>query len=118
MEDVSAGRDAVTALADRVSALAGAEVDLERPNDPAHGDYATNVALRLAGARRLPPREIAGELAARVAELPEVERAEVAGPGFLNLWLDDGWFGEALAGIGPEYGAGSARVRERILVEL
>ena len=74
-------------MARALGELAGTEVELDRPSDPAHGEYATNVALRLAGARRRPPREIAEELAARAAELPEVERAEVAGPGFLNLWL-------------------------------
>ena len=46
-------------------------------------------------------REVAEDLAARALELPEVERAEVAGPGFLNLWVTDAFLGEMLAEIGP-----------------
>ncbi len=96
-------------------------MELERPAEVAHGDYATNVALRLAGSRRQPPRAIAEELAARALELPEIERAEVAGPGFVNLWVGPAWYGDALADVlvaGDRYGAGSATESERIQVEL
>ncbi len=78
---------ALTRLGTALADAAGADVDLERPSDAAHGDYATNVALQLAAGRRRPPREIAAELVARALELPAVERAEVAGPGFVNLWV-------------------------------
>ena len=67
--------NAVARLADKLAEAAGAPVELERPSDAAHGDYATNVALRLAPTRRRPPREVAAELASAAAELPEVERA-------------------------------------------
>ncbi|HEY6068599.1 MAG TPA: hypothetical protein VIU81_07870, partial [Gaiellaceae bacterium] len=76
---------AVDRLAARLSELAGATVELERPNDPAHGDFATNVALRTAPTFKRPPRELASELADRALGLEEVDRAEVAGPGFLNI---------------------------------
>jgi arginyl-tRNA synthetase len=113
--------DAVTRLAERLSELAGAPVELERPNDPEHGDYATNVALRLAPTRQRPPRELAEEIAAAAAGLDDVERAEVAGPGFVNLWLAPAWFegalGEMLA-AGRDYGAGWAEQRERVQVEM
>ncbi len=105
-------------LAGRLSELAGAPVELERPQDPAHGDYATNVALQSAARHRRPPRELAAELAERAVALEEVERAEVAGPGFLNLWLTTAWLGEALAEVGPDYGSGSAERRERVQVEM
>ena len=96
-------------------------MELERPSDPAHGDYATNAALRLAHTRRQPPRELAAELAARAVELPEVERAEVAGPGFVNLFLADAWFEAALAAMlaaGGGFGGGWAEARQRIQVEM
>ena len=112
---------AVERLAGELAQLAGADVELERPGDPAHGDYATNVALRAAPSRRRPPRELASELAEKASELAAVERADVAGPGFLNLWLSPEWYGEALAEIaerGSAYGGGSAVVAERIQVEL
>jgi arginyl-tRNA synthetase len=109
------------ALAARLAEAAGAEVELERPGDPAHGDYATNVALRLAPARKQAPRELAAELAEAAAALPEVERAEVAGPGFVNLFLTDAWFAAALGEMlaaGSDYGTGFAAQRERVQVEM
>ncbi len=110
--------NAVQRLAARVSELAGAPVELERPNDPEHGDYATNAALQLAPRHRRPPREFAAELADRAAELEEVERAEIAGPGFVNLWMTPAWLGHALAEMGPDYGAGAPEERQKIQVEL
>jgi arginyl-tRNA synthetase len=112
--------NAVTRLATRLADAAGAPVELERPNDPAHGDFATNAALRLAPRERRPPRELAGELAETARALEDVERAEVAGPGFVNLWLRPSWYEEALAEIlesDAAYGSGSAAQPERIQVE-
>jgi arginyl-tRNA synthetase len=114
----------VTAIETLEAALgeaAGTDVVLERPSDAAHGDYATNVAMRLAGLRRQAPRAIAEEIAEQVTALPEVERAEIAGPGFVNLWLTSGWYGAALAEMleaGESYGSGSAEAKERIQVEM
>jgi arginyl-tRNA synthetase len=113
--------DAVRRLEHELTALAGAEVQLERPTKDEHGDYATNVALRTAPTAGRPPREVADELGARIGELASIERTEVAGPGFLNLWLRPAWFGEALGEIveaGAGYGTGSATTKERIQVEL
>jgi arginyl-tRNA synthetase len=111
----------IAELAAALADAAGAEVELERPGEPEHGDYATNVALRLAPTRQRAPRELAEELAAVARELPDVERAEVAGPGFLNLFLRDGWFEQALGEIleaGQAYGSGSAAAPERVQVEM
>ena len=113
--------DPVRTLAAALADAAGAELELERPGEPEHGDYATNVALQLAGARRRPPREIAAEIAQAAAGLEVVERAEVAGPGFVNLFLRDEWFSSALAEIledGDAYGGGAAGERERVQVEM
>jgi len=101
--------------------VAGTAVTLERPSDAAHGDYATNVAMRLAGARKQAPREIAEELVERATALPDVERAEIAGPGFVNLWLSPGWYRDALAEMlaaGDGYGGGSGATKQRIQVEM
>ena len=113
--------DPVAVLAADLGELAGAEVELERPSNPAHGDYATNVALRLARRERRPPRELAEAVAERAQALTAVERAEVAGPGFVNLWLADEWYGavlEAILAAGESYGAARAAEPERIQVEL
>jgi len=96
-------------------------VALERPADSRHGDYATNIALRLAGVRRRPPRDVAAELAEGIGGLDGVASVEVAGPGFLNITVDDAWLGGALGSIltvGDEFGRGSAETRERVQVEL
>jgi arginyl-tRNA synthetase len=113
--------DPVRTLAAALADAAGAELELERPGEAEHGDYATNVALRLAGVRRRAPREIASEIAEAAAGLEAVERAEVAGPGFVNLFLRDDWFASALGEIlegGDAYGAGGAAERERVQVEM
>jgi arginyl-tRNA synthetase len=109
---------AVARLAGRLSELADAPVELERPQDPSHGDYATNVALQSAPKHRRSPRDFATELAERAVELDEIERAEVAGPGFVNFWVTSAWLGDALAEIGPDYGGGTAAEPQKIQVEL
>ena len=113
--------DAVASLSASLTAFVGVPVQLERPSDPTHGDYATNVALRLAGQLRRPPREIADELAAKAAAIDGVDRVEVAGPGFLNLLLTDAWFTAVLGSVlgdGESYGGGSADVPERVQIEM
>jgi arginyl-tRNA synthetase len=105
----------------RLSKLAGAAVELDRPNDPAHGDYATNVAMRLAPVQKRSPRELGEELAAGAVGLDDIERAEVAGPGFVNFWLAPAWFGGALGEIltaGDDYGSGTAERPEKVQVEM
>ena len=113
--------DPTHALARALADVAGAPVELERPADARHGDYATNVALRLAGESRQPPREVAEELRGRIAALDGVAAVDVAGPGFLNVTVDDAWLGAGLATVlagGRRFGGGSADPRERIQVEL
>jgi arginyl-tRNA synthetase len=113
--------DPVQSLATALASAAGAELELERPAEAEHGDYATNVALQLAGARRRPPREIAAEIADGAGALDVVERAEIAGPGFVNVFLRDEWFASALADIledGDAYGAGAPEHPERVQVEM
>ncbi|HET6350988.1 MAG TPA: arginine--tRNA ligase [Coriobacteriia bacterium] len=71
-------------------ALALAEVpaiDLERPRDESHGDWATSVALRAAKQAGMPPRNLAQMIADRVSGHEDIDAVEVAGPGFINLRL-------------------------------
>jgi arginyl-tRNA synthetase len=103
-------------LAAELAAAVGAELELERPAESEHGDYATNAALQLAGARRRPPRELAEEIAAAARGLNAVERAEVAGPGFVNVFLRDEWFVSALEAMLA--GAPVEKTGKRIQVEL
>jgi len=64
-----------------------ASVSVERTRDPQHGDFATNVALRLAKAAKRNPRELAQSIIAALPVNPLIARAEVAGAGFINLFL-------------------------------
>jgi arginyl-tRNA synthetase len=115
------------ALAREASDVAGgadAAAALEPPANAEFGDLATNVAMTLAKAARRAPREIAEELAQRITGADGlagyVEKAEVAGPGFINLTLSPTWFAEAARSIvdaGDDYGRGQADPRERILIE-
>jgi arginyl-tRNA synthetase len=124
-------REAVLASA-RTLADAGGEagagggrleaIVLERPPQAEFGDYATNAALLLAPSLGIPPREAAGRLGAELERRlgDRLERFEVAGPGFLNLFLADAWLEDALAGVlaaGEAFGADGAPRAERILVE-
>ena len=115
--------DAAAALgAGGAAARALASITIERPKRPEFGDYSTNAAMILSGVLRRPPRELAQELGGEVAIRmgADLERFEVAGPGFLNLFLGDGWLARALGRIlaaGADFGAPRAAVRERINVE-
>ena len=112
---------ALTRLAEALAEIAGSAVELERPGSAEHGDYATNVALRIAPARGVTPRELAAEIAAGAVEQGLVEDAEPAGPGFVNLRVSDAWLAEALGeilGAGDAFGGGSAESPERIQVEM
>jgi len=94
---------------------------LERPASADHGDFATNAALQLAPQQKRPPREIAEKLAAHAVTNELVEKAEVAGPGFVNLWLSRTWYLDALREIledGEGYGGGFADAVERVQVEM
>jgi arginyl-tRNA synthetase len=118
-------RTAVEAAAARVRGEereAGASPTLERPPKVEFGDYSTNAAMLLAPVLGQPPREIAQKLGDELsADLDgALEKVEVAGPGFLNLFLSDDWFRSALAGVlaaGDAYGSGTAARPERVLVE-
>ena len=88
-------------------ALDFANVTVEPPRDPGHGDMATNAAMVLAKPAGMKPRDIAEALAARLADDPRITSAEVAGPGFLNLRLDPAVWAEtvrAVLGQGTQYG--------------
>ena len=95
---------------------------LERPPKRELGDYSTNAAMLLAPALGEPPREIAERLRDHLGTLlgSTVERIEVAGPGFVNLFLADRWYREAIVALldaGAGFGGNTAGGRERVLVE-
>jgi arginyl-tRNA synthetase len=115
-------RTAVAAVVDRgeLPVDVPAEVVVERPKNPEHGDYATNVALRLAKPAGRPPREVAELLAAELRVQSGVERVDVAGPGFLNITLAQGVLGliaVQAVDAGPDYGHTDVLAGQRLNLE-
>ncbi|MGD9985159.1 arginine--tRNA ligase [Pseudonocardia sp.] len=96
------------------------DVGVERPRNPDHGDYATNVALRTAKKAGVPPRELATWLAEALAARDGVASAEIAGPGFINLRLasdaQGAMVGQVLA-AGPAYGTGDELAARNVNLE-
>jgi len=83
------------------------EIEISRPRQKEHGDFATNVALVLASRTDRSPRDVADLVAANVPAASFVERVEVAGPGFINVFTTDGWLHDVLREIatsGEAYG--------------
>jgi len=118
-------RSAVEAAAAELrdgAAGSGTAPTLERPKKAGFGDFSTNAAMLLAPALKAPPREIAERLGAALqARLgAAVDHVEVAGPGFLNIFLADDWYAAAAAQVlaaGDGYGGGQADPPERVQVE-
>jgi arginyl-tRNA synthetase len=92
----------------------------EVPRQVAHGDYATNAAMTLARAARRPPREVASLIVRHFPPVPEIDRIEVAGPGFLNVFLSPAWCARAMTEIlqaRDTYGTGDGLRGQRLRVE-
>ena len=116
-------RSAVREAAQQLSGKgAGAEATLERPPQAEHGDYSSNAAMLLAGPLGKSPREVAEDLRNPLAERlgASAEQIEVAGPGFVNLFLSERWYRQAIAGLvaaGEDAGIRPAEETERVLIE-
>jgi len=95
--------------------------ELERPRDPAHGEWATNLAMTLARVVKRKPSDIAQELTRRLdLASAGVERVEIAGPGFINFHVTAGSSARGLAAIvarGDQFGRSAAGAGKRVNVE-
>ena len=121
-DPVAALRAAIARAAAELDGDAGARMTLERPPKPELGDYSTNAAMLLAPGLRSAPREVAERLRELLTKAlgDSAERIDVAGPGFLNVFLSDRWHREATAALlaaGERLGAGRPGRPERVLVE-
>ena len=97
-----------------------ATVTVERPRNPEHGDYATNLALQLGKRVGANPRELAGWLATALAEQGGIASADVAGPGFVNLRIEASAQGVIVNNVlaaGPNYGHSEALKGQNINLE-
>ncbi|MFL5893508.1 MAG: arginine--tRNA ligase [Thermoleophilaceae bacterium] len=121
-DPISVLRSAIRDAALSIGNGGSSQPKLERPPRPDFGDYSTNAAMLLAPALGESPRPVAERLGSSLGQAlaDAVERVDVAGPGFLNLFMSDSWYRQAVAGMaeaGEAYGAGRADPRERVLVE-
>jgi arginyl-tRNA synthetase len=99
---------------------AAADVELDRPKQPEHGDFASNVALQLAKAQKRNPRELAKALVAALPASKIVDRVEIAGAGFINIFVAAAARQEVVSDIlvaGESFGRGESRKGERVMVE-
>jgi arginyl-tRNA synthetase len=115
-------RAAVIEAAAEIAGRPAGAISLERPPRAEFGDYSTNAALLLAPGLGAPPREVAERLGGALQQRlgAGLDRYEVAGPGFLNLFVADSWLSGALGAVlaaGEEYGSRGAGSPERVLVE-
>src|SRR4051794_12661572 len=119
--------DLEAAVLDAAAELAGegrrpTNARLSRPPKPDFGDYSSNAPMLLAPLLSEPPRAVAEKLGVLVTERlgPDLQRVEVAGPGFLNLFMSESWFRRSLAATtssGDDYGRGAPTQPERVQVE-
>jgi arginyl-tRNA synthetase len=106
-------------LAEAAADLA-VEATLERTRDASHGDFASNIAMRLAKPAKMSPRDIATRLVEHMGDSDELDKVEVAGPGFINFHLGAGAYHREIAAIleqRDDYGRQPRRARPRILLE-
>jgi arginyl-tRNA synthetase len=97
-----------------------ATTSVERPRNPEHGDYASNIALQIGKRAGVAPRELAASIAEHLQKTPSIASVEVAGPGFLNVRLSAAAAG-ALARVvvqaGPAYGRSDVLAKQKINLE-
>ena len=122
-DELAAAVGAVVAAALDAGDFTGAvpaQVVVERPRNQAHGDYTTNVAMRLAKPAARAPREVAELLAVRLRDVEGIAAVDVAGPGFLNITFAAAALGQvarAVVEAGAEYGRNGKCAGERVNLE-
>ena len=111
-EEISSGVGLNSELSDRIN--------VEPPRDSSHGDFSSNAALVLAKTSKWSPRELAREIATALKAQPGIENVEIAGPGFINIWMTERFWRERLREIlltGVSYGDSDLGKQEIINVE-
>ncbi len=114
--------DALKTLPELAAAAAdiSAETTVERTREASHGDFASNIAMRLAKPARKSPRDIAASIVDALGDNEQIEKIEVAGPGFINFYLSPAAFHTELLAVldnGEEYGRQEKQQTPKILLE-
>ena len=103
-----------------ISADSVPDIEVERPNNAEHGDFATNLPLRLARAARANPLQLAQLIADRIESSPEIDSVSAAPPGFINFKLSESWLQqqvEAVRAAGDSFGASDVGAGRKVMVE-
>ena len=113
---------ALEGLPELTEAAADLEIagTVERTRDAGHGDFASNIAMRLAKAARKSPRDIAATIIDALGDSPVVTKVEIAGPGFINFYLSPAAFHaelETILAAGENYGRQTPREHPKVLLE-
>jgi arginyl-tRNA synthetase len=111
--------DALPELSDAIGNLV-IESTVERTRDSTHGDFASNLAMRLAKPARRSPRDLAAAIAEKLPETDQIDKVEIAGPGFINFYLSSAAFHaeiETIIDKAEEYGRHAPRSSPRMLLE-
>ena len=96
------------------------DIEIDRPNNPEHGDFATNLPLRLARAARANPLQLAQLIAERIESRPEIASVTPAAPGFINFKLSDRWLQEQVEAVrtaGDAFGSSDVGADCKVMVE-
>lgn len=103
-----------------LAAEASGDIVIERTRDKSHGDFACNIAMRMAKAAKTNPRELANKIVTSIPANPLVEKIEIAGPGFINFTLSDDAFLQLIPTVnkaGSNYGHSSIGQNKKIQIE-
>ncbi|MGH8262801.1 MAG: arginine--tRNA ligase, partial [Steroidobacteraceae bacterium] len=112
--------EALAALGPEIRVPEGLVAEVDRTKDPAHGDFATNVALRLAKSAGRKPRDLAAAIVAKLPANTLIARSEIAGAGFINFFLARGAHHgqlEAVVDQGAAYGRSTSANGRSVNVE-
>jgi arginyl-tRNA synthetase len=115
-------KNALAGLPDLAEAASGLSIEatVERTRDPGHGDFASNIAMRLAKPAHKSPREIATSIVDALSDNADVDKIDIAGPGFINFHLSPSAFHaelESILAMGEAYGRQAKKDAPRILLE-
>ena len=106
--------------AGKLPAFTPPEIVIEHPQNPEHGDYSCSLALKLAREARMKPLEIAKAIAGFIAPSPEIEKVDIAPPGFINFTLKKVWLAkqvDAVLNSGKAYGNITVGKGKKIQIE-
>lgn len=96
------------------------EIILEKPKDPQHGDFASNIAMQLARIARKAPRQIAEEIIEHFSKDEQITKIEIAGPGFINFFMASDFLKDLIPQIlsqGETYGTSNEGKNKKVQVE-